>query len=335
MNIREALKEKIDSKTKPLGALGQLETLAQQIGEVQQSLTPRLTKPAILVFAADHGIAAAGVSAYPAEVTVQMVSNFLAGGAAINVFCRQHQIALQVIDAGVNYDFPYHEQLINAKVGYGTANLLDSPAMTSTQLLQCFDKATPLVDALAAKGTNIIGFGEMGIGNTSSASLLMSCLTGIPLEHCVGKGTGLTSTGLAHKLAVLKQVQDFHGNPKGPMEALSLFGGFEIAQICAAMLSAYKNNMLLMVDGFIATVAYLCAQNINPKIASHAIFCHQGDEKGHQLLLKHLGATAIINLALRVGEGTGCALAYPLIQSATLFLEEMAGFESANISQKN
>ena len=335
MKLREALKEKIDLKTKPLGALGGLETLAQQIGEVQQTLTPRLIKPTILVFAADHGIAAAGVSAYPAAVTVQMVLNFLAGGAAINVFCKQHQINLQVIDAGVNHDFEYHPKLINAKISYGTRNLLNHAAMTSNQLQRCFAKATQSVEDVAAQGTNIIGFGEMGIGNTSSASLLMSCLTKIPLAQCVGRGTGLTTDGLAHKLATLTKAQSFHGSTEDPMEALATYGGFEIAQICAGMLSAYKNNMLILVDGFIATVAYLYAHRINPNLSSHAIFCHQSNEQGHQLLLNYLGAKALISLDLRVGEGTGCALAYPLIQSAVLFLEEMASFESANISTKN
>ncbi|MET3112642.1 nicotinate-nucleotide--dimethylbenzimidazole phosphoribosyltransferase [Pedobacter sp. CG_S7] len=334
MPIHEALKQKIDFKTKPLGALGQLEDLAMQIGAVQNTLTPKLIKPAILVFAADHGIAEAGVSAYPADVTVQMVLNFLKGGAAINVFCRQHQLALHIIDAGVNFDFTKNEQLIDAKIAYGTRNFLHEKAMTTTQLQQCFEKGGQLVNAIANSGCNIIGFGEMGIGNTSSASMLMSCLTNIPLEQCVGKGTGLTAAGLQRKLTLLKQAQAKHANPKDAKEALMFFGGFEIAQICAAMLNAYENNMLIMVDGFIATVAYLCAKEINNLISSHAIFCHESNEQGHRHLLSYIGAKPLVNLGMRVGEGTGCALAYPIIQSAVLFLEEMASFESANISSK-
>lgn len=334
MTLHEALKQKINSKTKPLGALGQLEALAVQIGEAQETLTPRLSKPAILVFAADHGIAEAGVSAYPAAVTVQMVLNFLAGGAAINVLCRQHQLALQVIDAGINFDFEKNTSLIDAKIGYGTMNFLKEKAMSPQQLQQCFEKGSQLVQATANTGCNVIGFGEMGIGNTSSASMLMSCLTAIPIEQCAGKGTGLTDAGFQRKLTLLKAAQLLHPEPKDAMEALTFFGGFEIAQICAAMLSAYENKMMIMVDGFIATVAFLCAKSLNPKISSHAIFCHQSDEQGHQLLLNFLGAKPLISLNMRVGEGTGCALVYPIIQSAILLLEEMASFESANVSPK-
>ena len=334
MDISELLIRKIDTKTKPLGALGQLEALALQIGLVQQTLTPKLTKPAILVFAADHGIANSGVSAYPAKVTVQMVLNFLAGGAAINVFCRQNQIALHIINAGVNYDFQGQEQLIDASIGYGTRNFLEESAMTGEQLRQCFEKARALVKGVAANGCNVIGFGEMGIGNTSSASMLMSCLCKIPLEQCVGKGTGLNEQGLQHKLALLKQAQILHPQPQDAMEALKLFGGFEIAQMCAAMLSAYEQQMLILVDGFIATVAYLCALNINSNIYSNAVFCHQSNEQGHELLLNHLNEKPLINLGMRLGEGTGCALAYPIIQSAVLFLQEMASFESTNMTQK-
>lgn len=326
------IQQKIDAKTKPLGALGQLEELALQMARVQNTLCPKLIKPTMLVFAADHGIAASGVSAYPAAVTVQMVRNFLQGGAAINVFCKQHQIDLHIVDAGVNYDFGKMEGLIDAKVAYGTRNFLYEPAMTSNQLQQCFKHASLLVDRIAQDGCNTIGFGEMGIGNTSSASMLMSALTGIPLQHCVGKGTGLTETAVKQKLALLKQAQVKHPKITDPIGALVTFGGLEIAQMCGAMLCAYKNNMIILVDGFIATVAFLCAKMINENIGSHAIFCHQSNEHGHQRLLEYLQAKPLISLNMRVGEGTGCAIAYPIIQSALLFLNEMASFESAGIS---
>lgn len=332
MPSEKDIQQKIDAKTKPLGALGRLEELALQIASVQNTLHPQLTKPTIVVFAADHGIAESGVSAYPAAVTVQMVRNFLHGGAAINVFCKQHQIDLHIVDAGVNYDFDKTEGLIDAKVAYGTRNCLHEPAMTGNQLQQCFNHASLVVDRLASEGCNIIGFGEMGIGNTSSASLLMSALTGIQLQHCVGKGTGLTDIALKHKLALLAQVQEKHPKITDAIGALVTFGGLEIAQICGAMLCAYKNNMIILVDGFIATVAYLCAKKINENIGSHAIFCHQSNEHGHQRLLEYLQAKPLINLDMRVGEGTGCAVAFPIIQSALLFLHEMASFESAGVS---
>ncbi len=332
--MREQILHKINQKTKPLGSLGLLEQIAEQICLVQQTLNPVLKNPVILVFAADHGIARSGVSAYPAEVTPQMVLNFLHGGAAINVFCRQHQIHLKVIDAGVNHDFEPHPHLIDAKIAKGTENFLTKEAMTQEQLESCFVKSAEIVEAVYAQGCNVIGFGEMGIGNTSSASMLMSALCKLPIEECVGRGTGLDDKQLQHKLQVLRQAQQNHAEPANAREALQLFGGFEIAQICGAMLAAYQRNMLILVDGFISTSAFLCAFNINPKIMQNAIFCHQSDEQGHRKMLEHLGARPVLRLGMRLGEGTGCAVAFPIIQSAVHFLNEMASFESAGVSQK-
>lgn len=333
--LKDEIQKKIDFKTKPRGSLGRLEELAMQICQVQNSLSPVFNKPAILVFAADHGAASAGISAYPAAVTAQMVLNFLSGGAAINVFCKQHGIALRVVDAGVDYDFPENPMLIDAKIGKGTQNYLNTEAITAAELSQCFDHAQNIVNAVFNDGCNVIGFGEMGIGNTSSASLLMSYLCQLPLEDCVGRGTGLNDTQLAHKMTLLKAAQEYHGEPVDVLQALRFYGGFEIAQICAAMLSAYKNNMLILVDGFIASVAFLCAQRLAPEMISNAIFCHESNEKGHQLLLKYLEAKPILSLGMRLGEGTGCALAYPIIHSAVLFMNEMASFDTAGVSNKS
>ena len=334
MNIKTALQAKIDAKTKPLGALGIIEKLALQIGCAQNTLSPVLTNPHIVVFAADHGIVEAGVSAYPKAVTPQMVLNFLNGGAAINVFSKQHNIALQVVDAGVDYDFENGLDLINAKIAKGTKNMLNEAAMSLAALEQCFEKASTIVHNIYAKGCNIIGFGEMGIGNTSSASLLMSAYTNLPIEKCVGRGTGLNDTQLNHKLNILKKVQDVHGVLDNPKTILATFGGLEIAQMCGAMLAAYANNMLILVDGFIATSAMLAAHAINPAILDNAIFCHLSDESGHANALHYLGVDALLKLNMRVGEGTGCAMAYPIVQSAVNFLNEMASFESANVSNK-
>ncbi len=333
-NMIEEIKNKIDLKTKPLGSLGQLEDLASQICLVQKTLSPKLTEPTILVFASDHGIAKDGVSAYPAEVTPQMVLNFLGGGTAINVFCRQNNINLKVIDAGVNFDFEENENLIDAKIAKGTKSFFSENAMTKAELELCFAKSNEIIEEISISNCNIIGFGEMGIGNTSSASMLMSTLCDLPIEDCVGRGTGLDDTQLNHKIEILKKAKKNHSKPKNAKEALQFFGGFEIAQICGAMLSAYEKGMLIMVDGFIATSAFLCANSINPSLKTNAIFCHQSDEQGHKKMLVFLNVKPILNLRMRLGEGTGCAVAYPIIQSAVNFMNEMASFESAGVTNK-
>lgn len=325
----------VDQKTKPVGSLGQLEEIAIQIGQIQQTIHPILSNPAILVFAADHGIALEGVSAYPQEVTWQMVSNFLQGGAAINVFCKQHAITLKVIDAGVNYDFDENTPgLIQNKAGKSTNNFLLLPAMSSQQLAQCFETSALLVDELHQNGCTIVGFGEMGIANTSSASVLMSLLCNAPLDACIGRGTGLDDKGLQHKLTILSRAIENHGKPQNVYDILSTYGGFEIAQMAGAMLRAAELRMVIMIDGFIASVALLAAQAVNPAIKEYCIFCHQSAEHAHVSLLNYLNATPLINLGMRLGEGSGAAVAFPLIQSAVNFLNEMASFESAGVTDK-
>ena len=331
--LTPALQQKINNKTKPLGALGDLEKLALQIGNIQNTLNPKLSNPTILVFAADHGIAIEGVSSYPSEVTAQMVVNFLQGGAAINAFCQQHNIVLEIIDAGVNYDFQSEAKLINAKIAKGTKNYLHESAMTDAELNLCFDKSDQIVETVFQSGCNIIGFGEMGIGNTSSASLIMSKICEIPLAKSVGRGTGLNDEQLQTKLKILTQAQDNHPNLTNAKQILATFGGFEIAQICGAMLAAYRKNMLLLIDGFIATAAFLVAQQIQPTIQENAIFCHLSDELGHKLLLDYLNAKPLLQLGMRLGEGTGCAVAYPIINSAVTFLNNMASFDNAGVSK--
>lgn len=333
-DLSEALQYKIDNKTKPTGSLGVLENLAKQIGEIFQTLEPKIKEPTIVVFAADHGIAAHGVSAYPQDVTRQMVTNFLDGGAAINVFCKQNNIKLAIVDAGVNYDFPPNANLIAAKIAKGTQSFLHGPAMSITELQQCFAKGEEIVNSIASAGSNCIGFGEMGIGNTSTASVLMSVLTGIPIEECIGKGTGVTDEKLLQKHRLLqKAIDEYQGSEE--LEAkLAHFGGFEIMQMASAMLSAYQNNMLILVDGFICTVAFLIAFKKNPQLIKNAIFCHCSAEQAHLKLLDYLDAKAVLQLNLRLGEGTGCAIAFPIIESAVAFLNEMASFESAGVSNK-
>lgn len=330
----QSLQSKIDLKTKPLGALGMLEELAFKIGKIQQSLEPELKNPHILLFAADHGVAKAGVSAYPPEVTFQMVMNILQGGAAVTVFGKQNGLTIKTIDAGVNYDFGNIKGLIDAKVGYGTKNFIIDQAMTREQLNQCLTLSAQIVQEVKSTGCNVIGFGEMGIGNTSSASMIMHQSTGIDLDECIGRGTGLDDEQLERKKALLQQANDYHGVLSDPMEILQTYGGFEVAQICGAMIEAYKQKMILMVDGFIATSAFLVAYAMHPEIIDYAVFCHNSNEIGHQKMLAHLGVQPILQLNMRVGEGTGCALAYPMLENAVAFLNKMASFDSAGVSNK-
>lgn len=329
-----SLQQKIDNKTKPTGALGVLEVLAKQIGTVFQSLTPEIKQPNIVVFAADHGIAEHGVSAYPQDVTRQMVTNFLEGGAAINVFCKQNNIQLAIVDAGVNYDFPPNARLISAKIDKGTQSFLHGPAMTQSQLELCFEKGSQVVSEIAKKGSNCIGFGEMGIGNTSTASVLMSIITGISIEECVGKGTGVNDQKLKFKSEILRKAIGSYDGADDLESKLAYFGGFEILQMAGAMLEAYKNNMLLLVDGFICSVAFLIAYKHQPAIIKNTVFSHQSAEQAHSKLLHYLNAKAVLQLDLRLGEGTGCAVVFPILQSAVAFLNEMASFESAGVSNK-
>ena len=328
------LQDKIDSKTKPVGSLGTLEALAFQMATVFETLNPKILKPNIVVFAADHGIANHGVSDYPQDVTRQMVNNFLDGGAAINVFCNQNNIELSIVDSGVNYDFPTNAKLIDAKIAKGTQSFLHVPAMSESEVQLCFEKGKSIVENIAKSGSNCIGFGEMGIGNTSTASVLMSLLTDFPIEDCVGKGTGVEKEKLLLKQNLLKKAIESYSGQAEILSQLSYFGGFEIIQMAGGMLSAFENKMLILVDGFICTVAYLIAFKINPNIKQNVVFCHCSAEKAHSELLNYLEAKPILNLDLRLGEGTGCAVAFPILKSAEAFLNEMASFESAGVSRK-
>ena len=334
--IAPRLQQCIDTKTKPLGALGRLEALALQIGLVQQTETPVLNQPHIMVFAGDHGAARAGVSAYPQDVTWQMVENFLAGGAAINVFSRQMGLGLTVIDAGVNHDFGKRPGLIDAKIAPGTDNFIERPAMSAAQCEAALVKGRELAHALAANGSNCVGFGEMGIGNTAAASLLTHCLVaGGELATVTGRGTGLDDAGLARKQALLKQALTRGGRQRDPLVALVQYGGFEIAMMVGAMLGAAEKRMVLLIDGFIVTSALLVAHALAPAILPYCVFAHRSKEPGHTLQLEHLGVEPLMELDLRLGEGTGAALAYPLVQAAVNFLDEMASFESAGVSAQD
>jgi nicotinate-nucleotide--dimethylbenzimidazole phosphoribosyltransferase len=333
MNLQEQLSHKIDFKTKPTGSLGQLEQIALQIGLIQNTLSPEIRNPAMLVFAADHGLVDEKISLYPKDVTWQMVMNFVSEGAAINVFCNQNNISLKVVDAGVDYDFPINIEIIDAKIRYGTKNMRKLPAMNIDDCVLAMRRGSELVIKEAKNGCNTIGFGEMGIGNTSSSALLMSKFTGIPIEECTGRGTGLDNEALNRKTSILKEILEKY-NPQSPIETLATLGGLEIAMMTGAMLEAKKQNMIILVDGFIASSCLLTAIQFDPEIRENAIFCHQSDEKGHLLLLEYLKANPILKLGMRLGEGTGAALALPIVQAAVNFLNQMASFEDAGVSNK-
>ena len=336
VRLAPALQAKINNKTKPLGALGRLEGLALKIGLMQNTLSPKLTRPVMMVFAGDHGIVESGVSPYPQAVTQQMVLNFLAGGAGINVFAKQSNMQIRVIDAGVNHVFAPHPGLIDAKIAMGTRNFLAAPAMSAEQCEQALTRGAELTRAEIKTGSNVLGFGEMGIGNTSAAAALMCVLCDLPAGSCVGRGTGLDDAGLQRKVAIIEQALQYHGLDGGdPIPALTTFGGFEIAMMAGAMLGAAEQKAVLIIDGFIATAALLVASKIEPEIMNYCVFAHCSDEAGHKLLLQQLEAEPLLDIGLRLGEGTGAALAYPIMQAAVNFLNEMATFESANVSRQD
>lgn len=334
MDLIREINKSIDSKTKPIGSLGRIEDIARKICLIQKSTNPILINPKIVIFAGDHGIANSGVSKYPQEVTNQMVKNFLNGGAAINVFSATHSIKLLIVDAGVNYEFENIKNLINKKIDFGTKNFINQKAMNKKQLEECFKSGKKIIQDISLSGTNILGFGEMGIANTSSATMIMSSLLNLPIEKCVGTGTGLNQKQLKIKTNLLEQAKQFHGTINDIYEVLQTFGGFEILQMCSAMLESYKKNMIIMVDGFISTCAYLAASKINPKIIDNVFFSHKSSERGHNLLLKQIDEKPILNLDMRLGEGTGCALLYPIILNSVNFINNMATFKNAKVSTK-
>ncbi|MDP9601307.1 UNVERIFIED_ORG: nicotinate-nucleotide--dimethylbenzimidazole phosphoribosyltransferase [Variovorax paradoxus] len=322
----------LDNKTKPLGALGRLEALALRIGSVLGTESPQLEAPQMLVCAGDHGLAARGVSAYPSEVTWQMVENFLAGGAAVSVLARQHGLALTVVDCGVRQDFQPRPGLVSRRIAAGTADASEGPAMTAAQCAQAIANGREVVKALPG---NALLLGEMGIGNSSSAALLLSRLGGLDIDACIGIGTGLDGAGLARKREVLRQVLALHAGAIAPLDALAAFGGFELATLAGAVLQAAAERRVIVVDGYIASAAVLVAQALQPHVVQRCVAAHRSAEPGHALMLERLGLDPLLQLDLRLGEGSGGALAWPLLESACRILREMASFESAGVSRKD
>ena len=329
------LQHRIDHKTKPLGALGRLEALALRIGQILGTEAPQLEHPQMLVCAGDHGLAVRGVSAYPSDVTWQMVENFLAGGAAVSVLARQHGLALTVVDCGVARDIapraaaPGQPQLLLRKVAPGTQDASTGPAMSAAQCAQALANGREVVRGLPG---NALLLGEMGIGNTSVASLLLARLCGVSLQDCTGAGTGLDAAGVARKRAVLAQALEANDSAVEPLDALAALGGLEVATLVGAVLQAASERRVIVVDGFITSAAVLVAARLQPHVLQRCVFAHGSAEPGHALMLAQLQAAPLLDLGLRLGEGSGAALAWPLLQSACAILREMASFEAAGVA---
>jgi nicotinate-nucleotide--dimethylbenzimidazole phosphoribosyltransferase len=325
------LQHRLDNKTKPLGSLGRLETLAQRIALILGSESPELNAPQLVVFAGDHGLAARGVSAYPSDVTWQMVQNFLAGGAAVSVLARQHGIGLTVVDCGVAHDFEPQPGLLIRKLGHGTADALAGPAMSAGACAQALANGADLVKGLPG---NALLLGEMGIGNTSAAAMLLARLGGLAVADCTGAGTGLDAEAVQRKIGILSEVLARHSLAVEPLAALAAFGGFEIATMVGAVLQAAAERRVIVVDGFIASAAVLVASRLRPAVLQRCVFAHRSGERGHALMLAQLKAEPLLDMGLRLGEGSGAALAWPLLVSACAVLREMASFESAGVSRQ-
>lgn len=332
---REQACRRLETLTKPLGSLGQLEAVAAQFVAIRQDRWEQPVRKGVYIFAADHGVTAEGVSAYPSAVTAQMVLNFLRGGAAINVLARLHDVALRVIDAGVAADFEGVPGLLHRKVARGTRNLRREPAMSDAQLGAALEVGASVADMAAAAGQNLIAVGEMGIGNTTAASAITCALTDAPASLVTGHGTGVLAAAYAHKVEVVQDSVQLHfgKNTPEPIEVLRCVGGLEIAAMVGTILQAARQQLVLVIDGFIATAAAAIAAAIAPVTLGYMIAGHRSEEPGHRVLLEHLQLRPLLVLNMRLGEGTGAVLAMPLVESAVALYREMATFDSADVSE--
>ncbi len=337
--MEDEIHRRIDNLNKPKGSLGRLEDLALQVCLAQQTLRPTLSSPCHLLFGGDHGIEREGVSVSPREVTWQQMVNFTHGGGGVNMFCRQHGFKLRIVDVGVDHDFSGIEGITDRKITYGTQDFLHTAAMTCKEMDKALAVGEEMVDDCHAMGCNIICTGEMGIGNTSPSSVWMNVIGGVPLGECIGAGAGLDTEGMSHKAKVLAQaVERFHATPKPDGEseteyAIRYFGGFEMVAAIGAMLRAAELHIIILIDGFIMTACALAATKLCPEAMPYMIFGHQGDESSHKRMLDLMGARPLLNLGLRLGEGTGALCAYPLVDSAVRMINEMNNFENAHITK--
>ena len=343
-SLHSAIQEKINNLNKPKGSLGRLEELAMQICLIQQTLSPSLNHPCHLLLGGDHGIEREGVSVSPREVTWQQMINFTRGGGGVNMFCRQHGFKLRIVDVGVDYDLTSVPGIIDRKIARGTRNFLYEPAMSEDEFDRAIQVGSDLVDECLSEGCRILCIGEMGIGNTSPSSIWMSLFGNIPLKDCIGAGAGLDAPGIRHKYEVLSKALSRHQSDLSPLTShplpltshlspLRIFGGFEMIAAIGAMLRAAEAHLVVLVDGFIMTACALAAIQLYPASQDYMIFTHCGDESGHRMMLDIVKAKPLLNLGLRLGEGTGALCAFPIVDSAVRMMNEMNNFDNAKITK--
>ena len=331
-SMREVIQQKIDNLNKPKGSLGRLEELAMQICLVQQTLSPTLSHPCHLLLGGDHGIEREGVSVSPRDVTWQQMINFTKGGGGVNMFCRQHGFKLRIVDVGVDHDLSDVPGIIDCKIARGTKNFLYEPAMSETEFDKAIETGVKLVNNCIHKDCHLLSIGEMGIANTSPSSIWMNIFGQIPLKECIGAGAGLDTPGIRHKYEVLSQAVA-NSHCESTLEVLRYFGGFEMITAIGAMLRAAEQHLIILIDGFIMTACAIAAIRLYPASQDYMIFTHCGDESGHRKMLDIVGAKPLLNLGLRLGEGTGALCAYPLIDSAVRMINEMNNFDNAKITK--
>jgi len=334
-NLIAQTQRRLDGLTKPLGSLGRLEEIACRLVAMTGKANPIFTQKRIMTIAADHGVVAEGVSAYPQEVTAQMVANFLNGGAAINVLARHVGAKVVVVDLGVAADLKPHPNLISRKMGYGTRNMAHEPAMSREQAIATLVAGIEVTEREIASGADVIGTGEMGIGNTTPSSAITAVITGTPVAQVTGRGTGIDDATLQRKIDVIQRAIALHQpNPNAPIEVLAKIGGFEIGGIAGVTLAAAAHRVPILVDGFISTAGALIAVGLCPDVKGYLFSAHRSAEIGHRIALDFLGLQPILELDLRLGEGTGAALAMPILEASAKLLNEMASFDEAGVSQK-
>ena len=325
-----------DELTKPRGSLGQLENLSIKIAGIKGEITSGFEHKAIIVMAADHGVVSEGVSLYPQEVTRQMVFNFLNGGAGINVLARFVGARVVIVDMGVVGGFEPHPNLICKMIDFGTRDMAKGPAMTREQALDAIQAGIDVVEGEIARGLDIVGTGDMGIGNTTASSAICAVITGEPVEKVTGRGTGLAGEQLIHKVEVIQKALELNRpNPKDPADVLAKVGGFEIGGLAGVMLGAAAHHIPVVIDGFISGAAALIAAGLAPGLRDYLIASHMSAESGHKILLEHLGLSPLLDLGMRLGEGTGAALGMVIVEAAVKTLAEMATFGEAGVSKEN
>ena len=327
-----AVQQKIDNLNKPKGSLGRLEELAMQLCLVQQTLSPKLSHPCHLLLGGDHGIEREGVSVSPREVTWQQMINFTHGGGGVNMFCRQHGFKLHIVDVGVDYDLSSVPGIIHQKIARGTRNFRYEAAMSDDEFNRTLEVGISMVDACHGEGCNVVSIGEMGIANTSPSSIWMHRFCNIPLQECIGAGAGLDNAGIRHKYEILSEA-DANCPATSVADVIRYFGGFEMVAAIGAMLRSAELHLIILIDGFIMTACALAATQLYPAAQDYMIFTHCGDESGHRRMLDSMGAKALLNLGLRLGEGTGALCAFPIVDSACRMINEMNNFKDAEITK--